>query len=70
MLWLLANLLIRSALILAAGALLCRLFRNLRALQRHRILFSSFVLLLLWPLFAAVIPESGAASLDAFVRCG
>ena len=57
MLWLLANLLIRSALILAAGTRLCRLFRNMRAPQRHRILFSSFVLLLLWPLFATVIPE-------------
>jgi TonB family protein len=57
MLWLLANLLIRSALILSAAALLCRLFSRLRPTQRHGILLAAFVLLLCWPLLAAVLPE-------------
>jgi TonB family protein len=57
MLWLLANLLIRSALILGAGALLCRLLSRLCPSQRHRILLSAFMLLLCWPVLAALLPE-------------
>jgi TonB family protein len=57
MLGLFANLFLRSALILGAGALLCGLLVRLRPAQRHRILLAAFVLLLVWPLFAAVLPE-------------
>ncbi len=57
MLWLFANLFIRSALILGAGALLCILLVRLRPVQRHAILASAFTLLLFWPLLAAVLPE-------------
>jgi len=57
MLWLLANLFLRSALILGAGALLCGVLVRLRPAQRHAILVSAFALLFLWPLLAAVLPE-------------
>lgn len=57
MLGLFANLFLRSALILGAGVLLCGLLVRLRPAQRHGILASAFVLLLVWPLFAAVLPE-------------
>lgn len=54
---LIANLLFRSSLILGAGTLLCRLFPGLRPKQRHAILLTSFLLLLLWPILATVLPE-------------
>ena len=57
MLGLFANLFLRSALILGAGDLLCGLLVRLRPAQRHRILLAAFVLLLVWPLLAAVLPE-------------
>jgi TonB family protein len=57
MFWLIANLLVRSSLILGAGALLSRWFPCLRPAQRHAILVASFLLLLLWPLLAALLPE-------------
>jgi len=57
MVWLMANLFVRSALIMGAGPLLCALLKRLRAEQRHRILLSAFVLLLLSPFLAAVLPE-------------
>jgi TonB family protein len=57
MLGLFANLFLRSALILGAGVLLCGLLVRLRPAQRHGILLSAFVLLLVCPLFAAVLPE-------------
>jgi TonB family protein len=57
MLWLMVDLLLRSALILGAGALLCLLLVRLRPAQRHAILLSAFVLLSLWPLLAALLPE-------------
>ena len=61
MLVLVAHLLVRSALILGAGALSCRLFPRLRPTQRHRILLASFVLLLFWPLLASLLPEANLA---------
>lgn len=54
---LVANLFVRSALILGAAILLCRASNRLRPKQRHAILASAFALLLLWPLFAALLPE-------------
>jgi hypothetical protein len=54
---LIANLLFRSSLILGTGTLLCRLFSGLRPKQKHAILLDSFLLLLLWPILAAVLPE-------------
>lgn len=57
MLSLMANLLIRSSLILGAAALLCRLCSPLRPKQCHAILLAAFALLFLWPLLAAVLPE-------------
>jgi len=55
--WLLiANLLIRSSLILGAGAILCRLLVRQQPKQRHSILLSSFLLLLLWPILATWLP--------------
>ena len=54
---LIANLLLRSSLILGAGTLLCRLFPGLRPKQKHAILLTSFLLLLLWPILATVLPE-------------
>ena len=57
MLWLLTNLLIRSALILGAALLLWRLLSRSRPAQRYAILFSAFALLLLWPILAALLPE-------------
>ena len=56
MLPLIANLLIRSFLILGAGALLCRLLARQQPKQRHGILLASFVLLLLWPILASWLP--------------
>ncbi len=56
MLWLIANLLIRSSVILGAGALLCRLLSRQHPKQRHGILLASFVLLLLWPILAFWLP--------------
>lgn len=58
---LMANLFVRSALILGAGALLCRLFPRLRATQRHSLLLASFLLLSLWPVLAALLPEVNMA---------
>ena len=57
MFWLIANLLIRSSIILGSGALLLRLFPRLRPTQRHLILLSTFVFLFLWPLLAAQLPQ-------------
>jgi TonB family protein len=57
MLWLLVNLLIRSALIMGAALLLWRMLGHVRAAQRHATLFSAFGLLFLWPMFAALLPE-------------
>ena len=57
MLWLLANLFIRSALILGVAALLCGSLGRSLAQQRHRMLLSAFILLAVWPLLAAVLPE-------------
>lgn len=54
---LIANLLIRSSLILGSAALLCRLCQSLLPKQRHAILLAAFGLLFLWPLLAAVLPE-------------
>jgi TonB family protein len=69
MLWLLTNLLIRSALILGAALLLWRMLSRSRAAQRHAVVFSAFGLLFLWPILAALLPEvalplaqSGAAT--------
>jgi TonB family protein len=57
MLWLSANLFLRSALILGAGLLLCGVIVRLRPAQRHAILVSAFALLFFWPVLAAVLPE-------------
>jgi TonB family protein len=57
MLWLLANLFVRSALILGVGALLSALLVRARPAQRHAILVCTFALLLFWPILAGVLPE-------------
>lgn len=54
---LVANLLVRSLLILGAGTLISRFMPRLRPAQRHALLCGSFVLLFLWPLFASQLPE-------------
>jgi TonB family protein len=56
MLLFLANLLIRSALILGAGVLFSRLCPRLRPSQRHAIVLVSFLFLLVWPLLASLLP--------------
>jgi TonB family protein len=56
MLWAWASLLIRSGLILGAAELLRRWPRNSAAAYRHRIVIAGFALLLMWPLFSAVMP--------------
>jgi TonB family protein len=59
MLSLIADLLIRSALILGAGILLGRWVWKRSPAQRHATLISAFVLLMLWPFLASVVPEIG-----------
>lgn len=53
----LADLFIRSAIILVAAETLRRLPRKSDPFYRHRIMLAAFGLLLIWPLFSAVIPE-------------
>jgi hypothetical protein len=55
--WLWASLLIRSAVILVGAEILRRFPRKLGPADRHRILFAAFGLLLISPLFSAVVPE-------------
>lgn len=52
-----AGLLVRSGLILGAAELCRRSGRRAAPSYRHRIVFAGFVLLLIWPVFSAVIPE-------------
>lgn len=55
--WIWASLLIRSAVIFVAAEILRRFPRTLAPADRHRILLAAFGLLLVWPLFSAVMPE-------------
>jgi TonB family protein len=55
--WAWASLLIRSAVILGAAELLRRFSRRSAPAYRHRILFASFGLLMLWPVLSAMLPE-------------
>ncbi len=57
MAWAIGGLLFRSAVILGLAELCCRLARRTGAVHRHRILLAGFVLLFLWPVLAAIIPE-------------
>ena len=52
-----ASLLIRSGLILGAAELLCRASKRSHPAYRHRLTAAGFVLLLLWPVFSAFLPE-------------
>jgi TonB family protein len=51
-----AGLLIRSALVLMAAEALRRIPRRTDAAYRHRVLLAGFALLLLWPVFQALLP--------------
>ncbi|MBV8550013.1 MAG: TonB family protein [Acidobacteriaceae bacterium] len=55
--WFWTSLLIRSAVILAAAEILRRLPRKSDPAYRHRVVLAAFGLLLLWPLFSAIVPE-------------
>lgn len=55
--WAWTSLLIRSAIVLGAAEMLRRFPRRSAPAYRHRILLAAFGLLLMWPLFAAMIPE-------------
>jgi TonB family protein len=55
--WAWASLFLRSAVILGAAELLCRFPGKRDPVYRHRIVLVAFGLLLVWPLFSAVIPE-------------
>ncbi len=54
--WAWASLLIRSAVVLIAAEILRRFPRKSAPADRHRILLAAFGLLMIWPLFAAVMP--------------
>jgi TonB family protein len=55
--WAWTSLLIRSAIVLGAAEMLRRFPRRSAPAYRHRILLTAFGLLMMWPLFAAAIPE-------------
>ncbi len=57
MFWAWCSLLIRSGLILAAAEVLRRCLRRSAPSDRHRIVLAAFALLLVWPLFSALLPE-------------
>ncbi len=57
MLWAWASLLIRSGLILLAAEVLRRLSHRSTAGNRYRIILAAFTLLLIWPVFSAMVPE-------------
>lgn len=57
MLWAWGSILIRSGLILGAAELLRRCSSKLAPRDRHRIILAAFLLLLLWPLLSALLPE-------------
>jgi TonB family protein len=56
MAWTWTGLLIRSGLVLLAAEALRRFPRRTDAAYRHRMLLAAFALLLLWPVFQAVLP--------------
>jgi len=55
--WTWLDMVIRSAVILAAAELLRRVPRRSAPSYRHRIVLAAFGLLLLWPVFSALLPE-------------
>ena len=59
MFWLCVSLIVRSGIILGAGALVCRFLSRVRAAQRHSVLLLAFILLCFWPLLAISLPEIG-----------
>lgn len=54
--WTWASLLIRSGLVLLAAEALRRIPRRSDAAYRHRMILAAFALLMLWPVFQAVLP--------------
>src|SRR5438105_4335846 len=55
--WAWASLLIRSAVVLVAAEILRRFPRKSAPADRHRILLAGFGLLMISPLFSALMPE-------------
>jgi TonB family protein len=52
-----AELFIRSLAILAAAQVLSRVPQRLASAYRHRLLLAGFVLLLIWPVLSAIVPQ-------------
>jgi beta-lactamase regulating signal transducer with metallopeptidase domain len=57
MYWVGLSVFIHSAIILAAANILGRIPRKLSPAHRHQIILAGFVLMMIWPLFSAVMPQ-------------